>query len=188
MPVSLVSLVSKQKAGENCLKCFRNCDIKNPFNFWHQSENWFVFRFIDYLTRDLPVKSVTLNLPRQKRFRISYKGEIFDFNNISNEQKDAYLSDKEVVERQSSPGLRHRNFETIKCRYTYIENKENVLKSFDKIKNLEKNEQESFRDLNYQNARRKILGNSKENLQSKPIVIYVHGGKYLIKINLLSMN
>lgn len=82
----------------------------------------------------MPVKSVTLQVPKQTRFRLDYKGNLLDFHNMTDAEVKAYFQDEVEQERQNSPGLRHRNKETIRCRYSYISSREKVLESLERIK------------------------------------------------------
>lgn len=80
---------------------------------------------------------MTLNIPKQVRFRLDYKGNILDFNQMTKQEIDDYFNDEEEQRRQNSPGLRHRNNrDTIKCRFSYIKTKEKIIES---IENIEKN-------------------------------------------------
>ena len=83
----------------------------------------------------LPVKSETLHLPKQTRFRLDWRGNILDFDRMTQLEIDAYHSDEVEQERQSSPGLRHRNHETIRCRYSYITSNQMVAESLERIRN-----------------------------------------------------
>lgn len=86
-------------------------------------------------------------MPRQKRFRLTHKGEILDFHKATREEIDDYLLDEEEQERQNSPGLRHRNYDTIKCRFTYINKRERVIESLEQMK-----KSEDFKVLKYHTA------------------------------------
>ena len=86
----------------------------------------------------VPVHSETVNVPRQKRFRLDCKGNILDFEAMTEEQIAAYFDDETEQARQNSPGLRHRNGETVKCRYSYIRSKEKIAESLERIKNKTK--------------------------------------------------
>lgn len=86
----------------------------------------------------VPVCSETLMVPRQKRFRLDSKGNILDFAAMTKEQIAAYQADETEQSRQNSPGLRHRNRETVKCRYSYIRSKEKIAESLERIKSKTK--------------------------------------------------
>lgn len=93
-------------------------------------------KFVNYLiNRKIPVKSVTIRIPKQYRFRLHYKGDFLDFEQMTNDEIESYFNDEHEQERQNSPGKRHRNREAIECRYTYITSKEKVIESLDQIKN-----------------------------------------------------
>lgn len=56
---------------------------------------------------------------------------------MSSTEVHAYFNDDVEQERQNSPGLRHRNKEAIRCRYSYISSREKALKSLERIHSKE---------------------------------------------------
>lgn len=153
-------------------------------------ENWFTVKFFSLFTCNLPVDSKELNVPRQKRFLISYKGKILDFDKATMDKKESYLNEEEI-KRQNSPGLRFRNSDAnIKCKYFYINSKEKVSESRKRIGKLGK---EKFKNLNYYSARKKRsldLNNNEIVLSakkdSKVLCIYVHGKFSFYTLNSLA--
>ena len=94
----------------------------------------------------VPVKSVTLRVPKQSRFSLDYLGNILDFHHMTDDEVKAYFNDETEQDRQHSPGLRHRNKETIRCRYSYIESRGKALESLERIK---KREPLKFKTMDY---------------------------------------
>ena len=148
----------------------------------------------------LPVRSKWLYLPKQARFRLDYRGNILDFDRMSEQEKDAYMADEVEQERQRSPGLRHRNHGTIRCRYSQITSKTKILESQERIR---KRTRFTPKVLKYQTARKcseaerndEINNNlrtetgsvpsrdseSSKDFHSNPegkLVLYVHGGAF----------
>ena len=205
LPFSLSALWSNKSKGRYCTRAFKNVSIDYPFNVWHTNEQWLIARVINFvMNRKIPVQSETLNIPKQSRFRLDYKGNILDFDKMTKKENESYLNDKEEQERQNAPGLRHRNKDMIRCRYSYIT-------SSDKIKINREDKLSSFKVLKHRTARtpsdqcassecnnNSIVtnGNLKHkldnqnnfeiNAQSEPlidevnkaemIVVYIHGG------------
>lgn len=112
-----------------------------PFDTIHTVENPILISIATYLFNwTVPVSSETLQVPRQKRFRLDYRGNILDFDRMTDQEKEAYMNDEEEQNRQRSPGLRHRNGETISCRYSYISSRQKILESQKRIRNRVKPE------------------------------------------------
>lgn len=121
-------------------------------------------KFANYfVNRKVPVKSVTLNLPRQKRFRITYTGKILDLHNMKDDEIESYLNDEEEKNRQQAPGFRHRNRETIKCRYSYITSEDKIKASLERIKK-DKNTGDDFKFLKFQTL-------NKTRKSQRPIIV-----------------
>lgn len=76
---------------------------------------------------------------------------------MTKQEIDDYFNDKEEQDRQNSPGLRHRNKETIKCRYSFINSIEKIKESLDQIER-DKINGDNF-DLKYYSAS-KIINNN----------------------------
>lgn len=117
-------------------KTFKHVNLDWPFNVWHFFEHPIVAGVVNFFTNFwLPVRSVALELPaRQSRFRLDYKGNILDFDRMTDEEIRAYESDEHEQERQSQPGRRHRNHETIRCRYLSICDKAKIIESRKRIR------------------------------------------------------
>ena len=159
-------------------------NLRYPFTIWHLSENPLIVNTVNFLVNfGLPVKSKTVHLPKQTRFRLDYRGNILDFDMMTKEEIEAYSKDEAEQERQQSPGLRHRNQETIRCRYTIIENREKILKSQEKIR---KNKKITPKKLKYHTVRRPREDgdennnclNGSEGFDPNPgrkLVLYIHG-------------
>ena len=172
-----------------------------PFSLWHSPENPFVVKVVNYyFNLGIPVRGKTLHLPRQTRFRLDYRGNILDFDRMSEQEKEAYMSDELEQERQGSPGKRHRNHSTIRCRYSYIKNKAKILESLERIR---KRKKVTTKVLRYQTARkcpegeRSEINNNVVNLRIEDemdfpdsgskifdpnpegkLVLYIHGGAF----------
>lgn len=139
-----------------------------------------------YINKDIPVKSQTIYIPKQKRYIITHKGKILDFENMSTEDKESYFNDEEEQERQNSLGLRHRNKEKIRCRYSFINSRTKIKESLDQIeKNKTKSSDFNFK---YYTATKKSNCESNDNkedynLENKldKLIIHLHGG-YKIQI------
>ena len=152
----------------------------------------------------LPVRSEILHVPKQARFRLDYRGNILDFDRMSEQEKDAYMADKVEQERQRSPGRRHRNHATIRCRYSQITSKTKILESRERIR---KRTKFTPKVLKYQTARKcsevddltESNGEINNNLRTETVfvpsessegskdfhpnpegklVLYVHGGAF----------
>lgn len=147
-PWSLATLFGEKYFGKYITTAYQNVNIKFPFSVWHLSENPVLVKMINYLLNfGVPVQSETLHVPRQKRYRLDCKSNILDFERMTREQMADYYADAFEQDRQNnSPGLRHRNKETIKCRYSFIRSKENIVESLERIKNRKKL---SFKVLKY---------------------------------------
>ena len=70
---------------------------------------------------------------------------------MTEKEKEAYMGNEEEKERQRSPGRRHRNYETIRCRYSTISSKAKILESRERIR---KRTRFTPKILNYQTARK----------------------------------
>lgn len=183
LPFSLTSIWSNESTGKNCLDSFLNATLDYPFNMWQLTEGWFIAKFVNNLVnRKIPVKSLTLNIPKQKRFRLDYKGNILDFEKMTKEEIDEYNNDEEEQKRQNSPGRRHRNHETIKCRYSVITCKEKIIESLERIKTKKENLSKSNRSGHYsvnilpENYINLNLNNSEDRLPENDILLlYIHG-------------
>ena len=139
--------------------------------------------------------SKTLSISRQTRFRIDYKGNILDFDVMSKKEIEAYLNDNEEQARQNAPGLRHRNKDTISCRYSYIANENEIKESLERIRK-KKEDKCSTKSIKYFTTR---ISNNRDNLldeqnnnyllnslendsnQKNPasqrvLCVYIHGG------------
>ena len=139
LPWSLATLWSERQLGKYIATCYQNVNLSFPFSVWHVSENAFVANFVNYLVNfGVPVRSETVNVPRQKRFKLDCKGNLLDFDRMTKQQVADYFGDAFEQARQNSPGLRHRNKETIKCRYSYIQSKEKIVESLQRIKSKTK--------------------------------------------------
>ena len=166
--------------------------LRFPFDLIHKlAENSIVAGLTKYLVNwNVPVTSKTMESPRQNRFRLDYKGNILDFDRMTKEQMEAYANDEIEQERQSSPGMRHRNHETIRCRFMYITNRTKMIESLERIRNQTKRPPEK---LSYYTARKipysEINNNtipSKPNLNDyyqnanpeKKLVLFLHGGGF----------
>ena len=174
--------------------------MDHPFNVWHLFENPLVVNVINCLLNFwLPVRSERLHLPKQARFRLNYRGNILDFERMTEQEKDAYMSDELEQERQQSPGRRHRNHATIRCRYSYITSKAKILESQERIR---MGRRLIAKVLKYQTARKspepERSGEINNNLRvedethlvasedskdfvpnpEKKLVIYLHGGAF----------
>ena len=145
----------------------------------------------------LPVRGETLHLPRQARFRLDYRGNILDFDRMSEQEKETYMSDEVEQERQRSPGKRHRNLSTIRCRYSQITSKAKISESRERIR---KRTVLKPKVLRYQTARKcpeaehsdEINNNlrvedetgfvdpedSKDFNPEKKLVLFIHGGAF----------
>lgn len=84
---------------------------------------------------------------------------------MTDDESKAYFSDEIEQDRQNSPGLRHRNKETIRCRYSYIASREKALESLEKIK---KREPLKFKTMVYA-SESKLADESDESLDA-PII------------------
>ena len=121
--------------GHYILDTFLNINLDYPYNIWHLFDHPIVVSVTCFFTNFwLPVRSETLQLPKQARFRLDYRGNLLDFHRMTDEEIAAYASDKHEQERQNAPGLRHRNHETIRCRYSYITSKAKIIESWQRIK------------------------------------------------------
>ena len=157
-------------------------------DIWHSSETFYIAKIGNYFINfKTPVKSDTLHAPRQKRFRIDYKGNILDFERMSEEQIKSYFNDKEEQARQNAAGLRHRNEGTIRCRYSYIESNEKMMESLERIRKKKKENRRSFESNHYtayrvpSNSNCESANNylNNNNFQPNPeeiLIVYVHGG------------
>lgn len=200
LPFSLASLWHHESLAQNCMNAFKNANIDYPFSVWNLTEGFVFSKLFNYfVNRKIPVQSRTIHIPMQNRFRLDCKGNILDLDNLSSEEVDAYLNDECEVERRRAPGKRHRNRETIKCRYSFINGRKKVIESLEKIRNKKINRLNSFRVLNYHTACRTPDINNNEtnnNLEinkdthfeiddekdleinsAKTLVIYIHGGE-----------
>ena len=118
------------------MAAYKNVNLEYPFNVWHLSENPLIVNLVNFCVNiGVPVKSKTLQVPKQKQIRLDYKGNILFFDRMTQKEIDAYYDDEEEQKRQDSPGLRHRNHETIRCRYSYISSEEKIRESLQKIRN-----------------------------------------------------
>ena len=157
---SILSLCSSKYRGKYSFKTMTNANIQYPFSVWHQTERWPTVKFLSAcLNIKVPVKSKTLKVPKQARFRLDCKGNILDFDKMTKKEIESYFNDKEEQERQNAPGLRHRNKDTIRCRYSYITSKNKIIESLEIIEKAP----EPFKALEYYSARKVA------NSQSKPI-------------------
>ena len=145
----------------NILKTFKEIDIDHPFRIWHLAEHPIIVSATNYaINFGVPVASRTLHLPRQTRFRLDHYGNILDFDRMTEKEKEAYMEDEEEQERQRSPGRRHRNHETIRCRYSTITSEAKILESRERIR---KRTQFTPKLLRYQTARKCPQGGEVNN-------------------------
>lgn len=145
-------LILKKKPGKYCYRAFKNATLNYPFSLWHRPEGFFMAIVLNSLVNiRIPVKSVTLEIPRQYRYRIHYKGDLIDFNSMSNDEIESYFDDQIEQSRQNHKGLRHRNGSHIWCRYSYITSKEKIIKS---LKEIKKTKKEDFKKMTYHSATR----------------------------------
>lgn len=137
---------------QNLINSYYNANLDHPFEVWHMTENWLVASSMSYLiNRNVPVKSETFSVPRQKRFVLDHKGNILDFDRMSKQEIDAYSNDEIEQERVNAPGRRHRNGpDTVQCRLTYITSKE---KSAESLKRIRKQTKLDFKHLKYETVR-----------------------------------
>ena len=170
-----------------------------PFSFWNLPETPLVVNVVNYCFNFwIPVGGETIHLPRQTRFRLDYRGNILDFVRMSEQEKNAYLSDEVEQERQRSPGKRHRNLSTIRCRYSQITSKAKISESRERIR---KRTVLKPKVLRYQTARKcpeadlsdeinnNVINNNfrveDENSDFHPnpegkLVLYIHGGAFFV--------
>lgn len=175
-PWSLATLFSEKYFGKYISAAYQNVNIRFPFSVWHLSENPVLVNLINYLVNfGVPVQSETLYVPKQKRYRLDYKGNLLDFERMTREQVADYYADEIEQDRQNSPGLRHRNKETIKCRYSYIRSKDKIAESLERIKNRTK---PTFKVLKYSTERSRSTDNERiseeinNNYQTKENAYY----------------
>lgn len=172
-----------------------NVNLEYPFNIWHLSENPIIVNLVNYFVNfGIPVKSKTLQIPKQTRVRLDHKGNILLFDRMTKQETDAYFADKEEQERQNSPGVRHRNHETIRCRYSYITSEEKIRESLERIRNQTK---PALKVLKHHTARKpgsvemnNNCGSSEKTIDSDDLndlknlnpegklVLYLHGGAF----------
>ena len=150
-PWSLSALFGEKFFAKYIAIAYTNVDINFPFSLWHLSENPVLVNIMNYVVNyGLPVRSETVHVPRQKRYRLDCKGNLLDFDRMTKQQVADYFDDEDEQARQNSPGLRHRNKETIKCRYSYIVSREKIVESLERIKSKAK---PKFKVLNYYTTR-----------------------------------
>ena len=171
-----------------------------PFDVWQTSENWFVCNLVNFFANlNVPVESRTLQVPKQQRIRLNYKGNILDFEAMTAEEIDEYAADEEEQRRQESPGRRFRNKSTIRCRYSYINSKSKMAESLERVRNRATPEQKI---LNWRTVRRpgspdsvpnhlnlpnnpgndlnnNLNNNLNDNLNPEnKLVLFIHGGAF----------
>lgn len=188
-PFSWSSFWNLKTMGKYCKKAFLNVDLDYCFDVWHGSENFFFSNIIvNSINRKIPVKSVTLNIKRQKRFRLDLNGKILDFDQMTKDEIDQYMNDEMEQDRQRSPGKRWRNKDDkIKCRFTFIKNRESILKSLDKIKERKINGSKASKLLKHHSADRKSSDqneskkNEKDDEFKKTGLIQLHSPSFQIR-------
>lgn len=194
-PCSFTAIYSAKKVGEFAFRMLNTCNLKQPFDSINSTEGWFLGSFIKSLaTFNIPVQSRTINLPKQNRFKLHYSGFIADFNNISSEEIDRF-NDEEQKTRDNSPGMRHRNKSTIRCRYSTITSENKIRESLNQIKK-DATIEETFKTLKYNSATR-LADNKRRNVTNlddsdpinlkKILVFYIHGGGKLTNHKLKSI-
>lgn len=148
-----------------------------------------MMNFTNFFTNfKVPVKSKTLHVPKQQRIRLDHKGNILDFDAMTSEEIDEYSRDPVEQERQKSPGRRHRNKSTIRCRYSYINSKSKIAESQERIRN---SSEPKPMVLNYHTVRRSPEKDSNSTTNStntaekanplnpeNKLILFCHGGAF----------
>lgn len=202
LPFSLAALFSDDKMGKYYLKSIKHSNLNYPFKMYHLLESFAPVKLVyNLINFSVPVQSKTLDVPKQNRFKLNYRGDLLDFDCMTREEMDLYMNDTIEKEIQNSSGKRWRNAgTTIQCRYSRIKNREKIMESLDRIKNRKSDElfNKELKELKYQTAKRKpdlVDFNENENVKNKIvhfnqkddslndeinpekiIVLYVHGG------------
>lgn len=190
LPFSLSSIWSDESVGKNCVQAYKNLGLDGPLDIYHFSENWIVSELVNYyFNRKLPVQSVTLNIPKQNRFRLDYKGNILDFSKMTKQEINEFNNDEEQQKRQNSPGRRHRNYETIRCRYSFISIREKIIESLEriKIKRESSNRPNKAGHLSIKILPDDYVNNNLKDInlngnENETLIIHIHG-KFLIFIS-----
>lgn len=173
LPWSLSALFSKHHLEKYLIDSYHRINLDHPYDVLHLQNSWWMVK-ISFFFRSLivnlmnpltmiknlmmslvspwsmwsSVRSETLHIKRQSRFALDWKGGLLDLQRMTSQQVSDYLSDPNEIERQQNPGRRHRNWDTVQCRYLHIDKRQAV----ESLKRIEKSEFPKI-NLKYTNVR-----------------------------------
>ena len=151
LPWSLSALFSKHYLTKYLIDSYHNLNLDHPYDVMHLQNSWWLVKTLNFIPNLVnmvqnlwnmrspwsPIIIETLQIDRQRRFALDWKGGLLDLLRMSRDQISDYLSDQNEIERQQNPGRRHRNWSTVQCEYIRLNSKQQAVESLKRIEESE---------------------------------------------------